>query len=111
MVRPRFQPRAVLLLAGLVTVGGGSVASPGQTPGRVDPLLRTMALAMLLGLLLLGVALIGFAWLMARWVRRRARSGSRRARRPLGPSDWDPQPWMAAEEPGAATETGNAGDG
>jgi hypothetical protein len=67
--------------------------------------LQTTVIAAFVALMLVGLALMAFAWLMARWVRRFYRASRvRRAPGPLGPSDWDPQPWVGPGTTGDRTE-------
>jgi hypothetical protein len=71
-------------------------AAPIQRP---DTPLTASVIAALIGLVLLGLGLMLFAWLLARWIRRTTRPADvERPKGPLGPSDWEPQPWVPSEE-------------
>ncbi|OHB79222.1 MAG: hypothetical protein A2W31_07870 [Planctomycetes bacterium RBG_16_64_10] len=87
---------ATAVLASLVPACCYAAAGPDQPLRRLDPALQRTVVAALVALLLLGAAMMAFAWLTARWVWHRWRRPE--ARRPtgrIGPSDWDPQPWIA----------------
>jgi hypothetical protein len=80
-------------------------AAPIRPIQRLDTPLTASVIAALIGLVLLGLGLMLFAWLLARWIRRTTRPADVvRPKGPLGPSDWEPQPWVPSEE-------GDAGSG
>jgi hypothetical protein len=59
--------------------------------------------AAFVALVLVGIGLMAFAWLLAKWVRRSTRLSRRRpSKGPIGPSDWEPQPWVPADESNAS---------
>lgn len=65
---------------------------------RLDPEQGSTVAASLFVLVLLGLTLVALIWFGARWTRRVMQTRPRRQpSEMLGPSDWDPQPWVPPE--------------